>query len=94
MMRNSHKKEIEAVLNTGRILFRHYGFRRTTYNLIADEANVSRYVLRKYFTSKKAIFRSLFEDEKDKVRKKLVIPCGNSFPARGARRRKMGREST
>ena len=72
MMRNSHKKEIEAVLNTGRILFRHYGFRRTTYNLIADEANVSRYVLRKYFASKKAIFRSLFEDEKDKVRKKLV----------------------
>jgi AcrR family transcriptional regulator len=71
MMSNYHKKERETVLNTGRILFRTYGFRRTTYNLIADEANVSRYVLRRYFPLKKEIFRNLFEDEKDKVRKRL-----------------------
>ncbi len=72
MMYNSQKNNIQDILTTGRMLFRNYGFCSTTYKLIAGEANVSGYMLRRYCPTQKEIFRSLFEDEKNKVRKRLT----------------------
>ena len=53
MMYNSQKNNIQDILTTGRMLFRNYGFCSTTYKLIAGEANVSGYMLRRYFRQKK-----------------------------------------
>lgn len=49
------------------IKFKEFGYNKTTLSAIADEAQLKRSALKKSFKSKKEIFRSLFEDEKQFV---------------------------
>lgn len=65
---NKYRKKQEAIINAAEHLFLKYGYGATTMDAIAEVAQVTKQTVYRYFSSKKNLFTTLIQREKESTK--------------------------